>query len=598
MRVIQGLAQGSAAWHEHRRNKWNASDAPAMLGESPHCTRSELLHRMATGITPEVDHSTQRRFDDGHAVEVLLRAHAEEIVGESLHPFVAVADFDDRYSASFDGSTFVGDETAECKLLNQRLRAAFADMETIAPEHRELGACKCLPIDYRIQLEQQVRIAGAVRSLFLTGELRADGTLGDVFSCWYYPDDALWARIRAGWEQFAADLAAYVPAESAVKVEAAPIEALPAVSVRMDGALAVHTNLDVFGAKLREFVAKIPAKPNTDQEFADCDAACKALKKAEDALDGAEANALGQVQSVETLTRTIADLRNVARTARLASEKVVKARKDQIRVEEVQRGKSALAEHVVKLNEQLGKPYMPVVANDFPAAIANKRTVESLRAAVDQHLADCKIVANEVAGRIQVNLNWLRENADKHKFLFADVASLVLDQPDAMQAKAKLRINEHEAAEQARIAELAERERERIRAEEQAKAEKAARDQLAAEQEQARQQAEAAKPAQPPAEVANAAPAKSSKAVAPVAPAANSPVVVPITRPASKPTLRLGQINERIAPLAITAAGLELLGFKPTKDGAASLYQEQDFAAMVDSMVASLRTAAQQQQAA
>jgi hypothetical protein len=126
---------------------------------------------------------------------------------------------------------------------------------------------------------------------------------------------------------------------------AAPIEALPAITARIEGQLAVHSNLDAFGAALRGFISKIPEKPTTDQEFADCDAACKALKKAEEALDGAEANALGQVQTVETLTRTIADLRNVARTARLASEKVVKARKEQIRVDEVQRG-SALREFI------------------------------------------------------------------------------------------------------------------------------------------------------------------------------------------------------------------------------------------------------------
>ncbi|MES2346290.1 MAG: hypothetical protein V4641_01845 [Pseudomonadota bacterium] len=44
------------------------------------------------------------------------------------------------------------------------------------------------------------------------------------------------------------------------------------------------------------------------------------------------------------------------------------------------------------------------------------------------------------------------------------------------------------------------------------------------------------------------------------------------------PTLRLGQINERIAPLSISAEGLRYLGFEPAaKDRAAVLFHEHDF---------------------
>lgn len=589
MKILH-LPQGSAAWHEHRRSKFNASDAPAMLGESPYQTRGELLRRMATGIAPEVDGATQRRFDKGHAVEKLLIAHACELIGEPLHPFVGVADFDARYSASFDGCTFVGDETAECKLMNARLRVAFVDMETLAPEHREASAGKCLPIDYRIQCEQQLRIAGAVRCLFLTGELLDDDTLGDVLSCWYYPDDVLWARIQAGWEQFAADLAAYVPAEPVERVTAAPVEALPAVSVRMEGALAVHSNLDVFGEKLREFIQRIPTKPSTEQEFADCDAACKALKRAEEALDGAEANALGQVSSVEQITRTIADLRAVARTARLASEKVVKLRKEQIRTEEVQRGQKALREFIDGLNATIGKPYMPAVPADFAGAISGKKNIDSLRAAIDQHLADRKIEANAIAGRIVINMRTLRELAADHAFLFADTAQLVLKDEDACRAIVESRIAAHRAEEQRRAEAAAEKERERIRAEEQARARREQQEREAAEA-QARQQAQAATPAPTPAPVV----------IAPPAPVQQAAAVVPMVRPsaaASPPTLKLGEIGNRLG-FVVTADFLQRLGFAPAAtDKSAKLYHEADFGRICDSLVAHIRTVAHQRAAA
>ena len=66
MKTLQ-LVQGSAEWLAHRAANFNASDAPAMLGCSPYKSRSQLLQEMKTGLAPEIDPATQRRFDDGTA---------------------------------------------------------------------------------------------------------------------------------------------------------------------------------------------------------------------------------------------------------------------------------------------------------------------------------------------------------------------------------------------------------------------------------------------------------------------------------------------------------------------------------------------------
>ena len=60
------VVQGSREWHLHRAMFRNASDAPAMMGVSPHKTRSQLLQELHTGVTKDVDAATQKRFDDGH----------------------------------------------------------------------------------------------------------------------------------------------------------------------------------------------------------------------------------------------------------------------------------------------------------------------------------------------------------------------------------------------------------------------------------------------------------------------------------------------------------------------------------------------------
>ncbi|MBV5349744.1 Heme peroxidase, partial [bacterium] len=120
----------------------------------------------------------------------------------------------------------------------------------------------------------------------------------------------------------------------------------------------------------------------------------------------------------------------LARTTRLALEKLVVARESQIKVEIVSKGKSDLAEHIAGLNTQLGKSYMPTISENFATVIKNQRTIASLQGKVDNELGRCKIAANEIAGKIQINLNSMRELASDHVFLFADTAQIILKDND------------------------------------------------------------------------------------------------------------------------------------------------------------------------
>jgi hypothetical protein len=64
------------------------------------------------------------------------------------------------------------------------------------------------------------------------------------------------------------------------------------------------------------------------------------------------------------------------------------------------------------------------------------------------------------------------------------------------------------------------------------------------------------------------------------------------------PTLRLGHINERLAPISLTADGLARLGFAPAAtDKSAKLYHEADFPAICAALIRHV-TAAQQARAA
>jgi hypothetical protein len=330
--------------------------------------------------------------------------------------------------------------------------------------------------------------------------------------------------------------------------------------VRLDGQLEVQSNLPMFGAALKAFVAKIPVKPATDQEFADTDAACKALKKAEDALEAAETNAMAGIANVEAMRRMVADFRDLARTARLASEKMVKARKEQIREEECRRGRQAVDEHIQALNARLGQRLMPMLAFNFPEAIKGLKTIDSVRNAIDTEIARVKIEANSLADRIDVNLKAMAEAGAPS--LFPDAPSLVLKAADDLAAIIAQRL----AVEQRRV----EVERERIRVEESARIK---REQIAARDREERAEAQhayerllAATPEQS-AVVAHTPPGThSAPAASPMLPDA----VVYFDRPILPPTLKTGDIGARLGfalhsafirgPLGIEASGVSKQG--------------------------------------
>lgn len=571
--VLEGAPQGSAAWHAARARHLCASEAAAALGLSKYTTRDELLRQKATGLTEEVSPAKQRIFDAGHEAEALARPIAEEIAGTEFYPVVATREVEGMaLLASFDGIDILDELTWENKLLNQSLvqQVQAGDLEP----------------HYYLQLEHQLLVSGAQRALFTT----SDGTPEGTHPLWYESKPERRAQLIAGWKQFAADLAAYVPPEpKPAPVVAEAMESLPAVSVRLDGKLAVVSNLPDFATALRAFIARIPAKPDTDQDFANAESACKALKRAEDALTAGEDAALGEMVDFEAMRRQVRDLKELARVTRLATEKLVTARKEQIRAEILTGGVTAMREHIASLNARLGKPCMPTVPADFAEAIKGKRTVDSLRSAVNDELARVKIESSAIADRIQINLGTLRDLASAHAFLFADTAAIVLKQPDDLTMLVKSRIAEHEAAEQARR----DADRERIRAEEQAKA-------LREAEAKARAEAMAAAAAAAAPVVAAPAPVveqkqaaahiqKAQEAIEPVA--AQSANVVPMRAepaPAERtgtPTLKLGQIAERLG-FSLTADFLKGLGFEPAaRERGACLFHEADWPLMLAALV-------------
>lgn len=540
---IHNVAPGSAEWMQLRAGFCTASEAPAMMGASKYQTRTALLHQKKTGVAPAVDRFTQKLFDRGHETEAEARSIVEVMIDDDLYP-VTCTDDAGYLLASLDGRTYDGKILFEHKLWSEDLAAQVRAKE--------------LTPHYYWQLEQQLLVTGAEKVIFVC----SDGTEDNFVQMDYRAVPGRAEQLMAGWKQFDADLAAYIPTEAAAPVVASPQLGLPAVSIVVNGSIALVDNLDKFGQALKAYVERINKTPETDEDFATLEATVKTLKTAEEALDAAESGALAQTDSIDTMRKTVALYRETARSNRLLIEKLVKAEKETRRTTIISEAAAELHTHVRKCNDRIGRAYMPAVVSDFAGVVKGLKSLDSMKDKVSTELARCKIAANEWADQIQLNLG--TDGLEEYSCLFADIATLCLKAPEDFKNTVAARISQHQAKEAARL----ESEREKIRAEEQAKAQREA----ARQQEQERQFAE-----QEAAEIARLE--KSNKtliveAAPAVAPVAN---VIPMTRPASMPpTLKLGDIADRLG-FNLTADFLQSLGFTATTDRNAKLYQEADF---------------------
>ena len=442
---IANLVQGSPEWVAYRAKHFNASDAPAMMGCSPYKTRAQLLREMHTGVAPDVDAGTHKRYENGHRAEALARPLAEEIVGEELYPVVGSQG---RLSASFDGLTLDERQGFEHKALNDALRAAFA-----------AGAaqdCRLLPIYHRVQMEQQLLISGAERILFMTTAWSADEALLEEHDCWYTPDHELRQQIIDGWLQFEADLRDYVLPDSSAEpppVGKAP-ESLPALRIEVTGAVTA-SNLAEFRETALAAIRSVNRTLKTDQDFADAERAVKWCGEVESRLKAAKEHALSQTASIDALFKALDDIGTEARAVRLDLDKLVARRKTEVKEEAVSAARRALEQHVAALNAEIAPMRLPAVPADFAGAIKGLRSVASMEDRLQSLLASAKVACDALARTVRANISAFKEQAADFEFLFVDLGQIVHKAPDDFSATLQARIAAHKEAEAARERERA-----------------------------------------------------------------------------------------------------------------------------------------------
>ena len=542
---VHNVQQGTPEWHALRSSYFTASEAPAMMGASKYQTRNDLLAMKKTGIVEEVTPQQQAIFDRGHATEELARPLVEEMIGEELYPIVGTAG---NLLASMDGATMLGDTLFEHKLWNQKVVAQIRAGE--------------LEPHYYWQLEQQLLVSGAERVIFVC----SDGTRDNFEHLEYRPVPGRREQLVAGWAQFEEDLGSFEVKEAKVEVIGAAPDQLPALRIEVTG-MVTASNLDAFKSHAMQVFSGINTDLKTDQDFADAEKTVKWCADVEDRLKAAKEHALSQTESIDALFKAIDDIAAEARRKRLELDKLVKSRKETIRTEIVMDAAKALQAHIDQIDATLGgRIRMPKVHANFAEAIKGKRTIDSLNEAADAELARAKIEASRIGDLIRLNVASLNELAVNHKFLFHDAQDLVQKDNDALVALVKVRINEHEQAEQ--------KKRDDAEQARQQAAQKAAQQTLPRDDEKPLQQVQE-QPA--PQQVDQAEPA---------------PTVTPITSaaPAAQQVddgqrIKLGDIVIRLG-FTITADFLASLGFEAVaQERSAKLYRASDFEAICTALI-------------
>jgi len=427
------LKQGTPEWHEFRAKYFKtASRAPVVTRVSKYQTFDKLLHEAATGEKEDLSH-LEYVFDRGHRAEALARPIAEEIIGEELFPTSGLNE-GRGWAASFDGLTMDEEINWEHKLWNRDIADYIIENGEPPPTHTP-------------QMDHQMAVSGAHKTLFMV----SDGTQANMVHCWYPRNEEAIAELEKAWTQFDEELEKYTPVEKAEKVEAAPIRGLPALAYSVEGTQ-ITTNLELYKQLVDELVEQANLPMETEQEFADAEARTKVFKDAEAELTRLEASIVGDFTSLDKTIKDIQFIREGIRQSRLASEKQVKERKDQMRGDIIENGHKEIVGCAAQATSRTGIKIPHPSDAQLKAAAKGKRNLDAIQSAVNDEVARCKNAINDQANHVWGNVSWFTKEMDnqglneKHtQLLFGDLHQIAFESASAFIAIVSNRVFEFKA---------------------------------------------------------------------------------------------------------------------------------------------------------
>lgn len=452
---ILNLNQGSQEWLDARKSSFNASEASAMMGDSKHMSRNDLLQQKKTGISKPINAATQRIFDLGHQYEDEARLVISMEQCEELPPLVGLIEIDGlKLLASFDGLT--DGYCWEHKSWNKTL-AENVLRQTLEPH-------------YYWQLEHQMLVADVPYTLFTVSNGKEEQMVTMVYDS--VPERR--AQLIEGWKQFKADLENYEAKAKVEIVKPAASETLPSVTYSVTGT-EISTNINDCLLAIKDLAEFEMSKTlESDQDFANKEQLNKDVKKARAALKATVASVQGEFISYSQFAEQAAELDSVLQQMQSQGEKQVKQEKEARKQSILNNASKEMTEFLNMFAGSLDSNVIHDIAMqaqpDFVGVMKGKRTIDSLQNAVDDELARCKITITPLLETAASNDQYYNDNASGFEFLFRDINQLLTSSREAFESIINTRIEQHKKSEQERL----DQERERIRIEEEAKAKRKA----------------------------------------------------------------------------------------------------------------------------
>ena len=307
----------------------------------------------------------------------------------------------------------------------------------------------------------------------------------------FYPDRR--EKLIKGWDQFQKDLADYEPEAKVEQVKAAELSIIPFPVCKVEGSL-ITTDLDSVIEKATQFSHNEMKKQlETDQDFANKEQINKDIKKARARLKTLADDVQNEFTSYADFAKQVKELDSIFQKLGSHGERQVKEEKTKRKAQLVADTEAELMDFYAASNKVLGKIKIQDVVDiepDFTTPLKNKRTLESMKEALNVAVTHIKLQVGEALPVVQENLLYATSNADDYKFLFHDITEILTQPTESFKAVVDSRITKHNESVERHNKELARKQ--------------AADEQQAAEDEQiAKDAAEAKKVPDPAASKAN-----------------------------------------------------------------------------------------------
>ena len=394
---IHEMDQGSPEWAALRREFFCASDAPAIMGQSPYETRAQYIRRKISGLDLQTLDYVKKLKALGHEAERHMIARAEAFLADQgidseLYPTVASATIEGLpMLASLDGLSMGGEILWENKIWNKQ---KIADIEA--------GKRTC---DY-YQVQHQMMVTGAGRCLYTLGD--QDGEKARHY--WIERDEAEITKLIAAWKLAAEEIArGEAPAEVAPAVAVVPQQMLPALNVRVTAAVE-DSNVSGYCMQCLDMIGAMNTDLQTDADFARAEADAKFCQTTEKKINQAVTAIRQQMGEIDEIFTALEHVSGQARARRLELSKLVRTQKDALKAAIVQRAQADGMAYAQGL--QAGRPRQDCLEFPAPAlgdAGKGKRTMQSFNDAVHQALSDWKIEAAAAIARADANVKILNE---------------------------------------------------------------------------------------------------------------------------------------------------------------------------------------------